>query len=141
MQWNDSYILEAERTYSQRVEAAGFYLISRIRENISIPSRTVSLSIKNGKVKKTLGDRGSSRSKPGEFPHKDFGTLRSRIAQDHPSDSLVTRVGTNLAYGKYLEFGTAKMRSRPWLRRTLAEEREPIRQIIEHGERNTITVS
>jgi HK97 gp10 family phage protein len=136
MQWNDNYIKEVERTVSQRVQAAGYFLVSRIRENISIPSRTVSFKQisrgKNkGKTKKVLGARGSNRSKPGQFPHKDFGRLRMSIAQDHRG--LITRVGTNVPYGKFLELGTAKMAARPFLRRTLAEERQKIEDMIRFG--------
>lgn len=145
MDWNQSYILEAERTYGQRVQAAGIYLVSRIRENISIPSRTVkTVTIakgKNkGKIKKVLGARGSNRSKPGEFPHKDYGRLRQSIASDYNATTLTARVGTNLQYGKFLELGTSKMRPRPWLRRTLNEEREAIRRMIEFGGDDHMTV-
>jgi HK97 gp10 family phage protein len=136
MQWNEGYIAEVERSVSQRVKAAGYFLVSRIRENISIPSRTVTFrDITKGKNKggrkKVLGARGSSRSKPGQFPHKDFGRLRQSIAQDH--QGLITRVGTNVPYGKFLELGTAKMAARPFLRRTLAEERQKIEDMIRFG--------
>ena len=135
MTWNDSYIREMERTIGQRVQAAGYHLVSAIRRNISIPSRTVTMGTvtkgKNkGAPKKILGPRGSNRSKPGQFPHKDFGRLRSSIAQDYNAATLTTRVGTTVPYGKYLELGTQKMRPRPWLRRTLAEERKKIEDII-----------
>ncbi len=55
-------------------------------------------------------------------------------------ETLTARVGTTIRYGKYLEFGTSKMRPRPWLRRTLGEERETIRQMVEHGGRSDIKV-
>ncbi len=141
MEFNDNYIREAERTYSQRVQAAGIYLVSRIRENISIPSRTVKIvQTKSGGTKKVLGARGSNRSKPGEFPHKDFGRLRQSIASDFKPETLTARVGTNLAYGRYLEMGTVRMRPRPFLRRTLAEERQVITDMIQHGARVDIKV-
>jgi len=147
MQWNgDQYLAEAERTYGDRVRAAGIYLQSRIRENISIPSRTVGVGIiskgKNkGQTKKILGARGSNRSKPGEFPHKDYGLLRQSIATDYDQSTLTARIGSALSYAKYLELGTRKMRPRPFLRRTLAEERETIRQMIELGGRTDIEVT
>lgn len=133
MTWNENYIPQLERTVGQRVQAAGFHLISAIRRNISIPSRTVSFKDnKNGKRVKVLGARGSSRSRPGQFPHKDFGRLRMSIAQDFDGKTS-TRVGTNVDYGRFLEFGTARMAARPWLRRSLMEERQKIEDIIRYG--------
>lgn len=141
MQWDESYVREVERTVAARVQAAGYHLVSRIRENISVPSRTVKLREgKGGKVKKVLGPRGSSRSRPGEFPHKDFGRLRQSIAQQHFPDEARSIVGTNLPYGKFLELGTSKMAARPFLRRTLAEEKETIRQMITFGGASDIKV-
>lgn len=124
-----------------RVTAAAVHLVNRIKENISIPSRTVTYKqTHGGKTKKVLGARGSNRSKPGEFPHKDYGTLRASITCDvqEQGDKVVARIGSPLKYSLYLELGTRKMAARPFLRRTLKEEAESIRQIIEHGEVSSI---
>ena len=43
-------------------------------------------------------------SSPGNYPGKDSGHLRKNIAWE-PVSQLVRRVGTNVEYGKYLEFG------------------------------------
>ena len=140
----ENFIRELERTVAQRVEAAGRYLQSEMRKNISIPSRTVkTAATRSGGTKKVLGPRGSNRSKGGEFPHKDYGRLRASIAvemqADAPNGPRVL-VGTNLAYGKHLEFGTKSMKPRSFLRRTLKEERETIRQMITFGGRTDISV-
>ncbi len=141
MEWNDSYVVEAERTFGQRIDAACYHLVSRIRENVSIPSRTVTIkATRAGKAKKVLGLRGSNRSKPGEFPHKDYGTFRQSVSKDFDQATLTGRVGSPSKVGRWLELGTKKMRPRPWLRRSLAEERETIRQMIERGGRNDIGV-
>src|SRR5262245_11289739 len=106
MNWEgDKYIAEMERTVAQRVQAAGIYLQSRIRENISVPSRTVTFrTIERGKnrgeSKKVLGPRGSNRSKPGDFPHKDFGFLRQSIAQQFDAVNLISRVGSSIKYAR-----------------------------------------
>lgn len=134
----------ARRLAKMRLEAAAIYLVAQIKQNISIPSRTVTFKQgRGGKFRKVLGARGSSRSRPGEFPHKDYGTLRQSITWqiDETANGITARVGTPVSYARDLEFGTRKMAARPFLRRTLKEEREAIRQIAEHGERATISVA
>ncbi len=50
---------------------------------------------------------------PGEAPNTDTGRLVSSINTEIVDDGVL--VGTNLQYGKNLEFGTKKMDARPWL--------------------------
>ena len=66
------------------------------------------------------------------YPAVDTGRLRQSITHDVEQDgSTVTgRVGTNVVYGTYLEFGTSKMNPRPWLKPSLAINREKIHEII-----------
>lgn len=51
----------------------------------------------------------------------DTGRLRASIAQEigGDDDGLVARVGTNVEYAPYLEFGTSRMSARPFLRPAL----------------------
>jgi len=67
-------------------------------------------------------------SAPGEYPHRDSSQLLKNIEAEY--DATTGRVGTNVKYGKYLEFGTKKMKRRPWLSRGLAECEAAIRRII-----------
>jgi len=81
-------------------------------------------------------------SAPGQAPHKDTGHLRMNVRKETNKASMTTngpwtaeaRVGTNVPYGKWLEFGTRKMRARPWLRRTLNENIGEIRRLLGYGE-------
>jgi HK97 gp10 family phage protein len=57
-------------------------------------------------------------SAPGEFPKTDTGQLVSSLFFRIGADKLSAFFGTKLAYGRYLEFGTSRMRARPWLRPT-----------------------
>ena len=52
-------------------------------------------------------------SAPGQYPASDTGRLMGSI--DTELTPTEARVGTNLFYGPYLEFGTSKMAARPWL--------------------------
>lgn len=54
-------------------------------------------------------------SAPGDPPNTDRGRLVQSIKFDFKDGGLTGRIGTNLKYGKFLEFGTKVMAARPWL--------------------------
>lgn len=76
----------------------------------------------------TRGGKTVRRSAPGQYPMTDTGRLQSSIEvkPTKPARKMAGRVGTNVQYGKHLEFGTSKMEKRPWLRRSF---RKAIRNI------------
>lgn len=62
--------------------------------------------------------RGTIRhvaSKPGEAPNIDTGRLLSSISFEVDPQTLTSIIGTNVKYGRYLEFGTKTIAARPWL--------------------------
>jgi HK97 gp10 family phage protein len=65
-------------------------------------------------------------SAPGEFPKSDTGQLVSSLFFRIGADKLSAFFGTKLAYGRWLEFGTSRMRARPWLSPTLKANAEKI---------------
>ena len=79
---------------------------------------SMSLSAKgNIRFKKKAARIGAFRSLPGEPPRTQTGTLRRSITHEvfpkadevissFSTPDFVGRVGTNVKYGKYLEFGT-----------------------------------
>lgn len=70
-----------------------------------------------------IGRGGGRVSRPGETPTTQLGQLRNRIFYTQPFEGSAF-VGTDVAYGRHLEFGTSRgMAPRPWLRRSLAESR------------------
>jgi hypothetical protein len=61
-------------------------------------------------------------SKPGQPPAVQTGRLRNSVThQAAQPATLLARAGTNVGYGKLLEFGTSKMEPRPWVRPVLSE--------------------
>jgi phage gpG-like protein len=69
-----------------------------------------------GELKKTL--TGASPSKPGDPPGTETGSLRRSVQVDMTDlPNMQTRVGTNLPYGRYLEYGA---RIRPKKAKALA---------------------
>ena len=75
------------------------------------------------RVEKGTGKRAekinSYRSKPGEVPRVQSGALRRSITHEMHKVLPVGRVGTNIKYGKWLEFGTRYMQPRPFMRPSL----------------------
>jgi HK97 gp10 family phage protein len=69
-------------------------------------------------------------SAPGDPPNTDTGRLVQSIQMNFLNDGLTGQVGTNLLYGKYLEFGTTKMRARPWLAPAVAQVTEDLKDIF-----------
>ena len=67
---------------------------------------------------------GHHPSVPGDAPAVDTGTLRRSIThevgeEDGTAYSLVGSTILNPPYGAYLEYGTSKMKPRPWLSQAL----------------------
>lgn len=76
---------------------------------------------------------GPPRSKAGSPPHID--TLRKSgrhlsesIYTEHKVDdkAVYSRVGTDLAHGRYTDQGTSRMAARPWCLATLKDSRDTI---------------
>lgn len=65
-------------------------------------------------------------SAPGEFPKSDTGQLVASLYFRVAADKLSAFFGTKLNYGTYLEYGTSRMRARPWLRPTLKANEQSI---------------
>lgn len=62
-------------------------------------------------------------SAPGEYPMSDTGRLAGSVKMELPSSKKgpVGVVGTNLGYGRILEFKSAARGGRPWLMRSFTE--------------------
>jgi HK97 gp10 family phage protein len=67
------------------------------------------------------------RSKPGEPPQNEFGTLHNNIEVTQPADDEVI-VASNAAHSVPLEFGTSKMAARPFARPARDKNRRPGRK-------------
>jgi len=102
MGWTEAYYQRVREAAMKAVAESAYMLQGHIRTKLSTPSRSVSTGA-NGKRK--IGARGSSRSKPGGAPHKDTGALRSSISVALDTEAIAATVGTNLKYGRWLEFG------------------------------------
>ncbi len=76
-------------------------------------------------------------SKTGvEHPQVQTGQLRSSITHEvnQNSNEVSTTIGTNVYYGKYLEFGTSRMPAYPWLFPAVEMRRHDIKETLKGGE-------
>lgn len=111
------------------MEKGALGLVGHIRTKIGVSARTETpgsrqTRIRNSKAKgRAFAKQRYQGSRPGEPPRKRTGTLQKSIAHEIESDNrnVVARVGTNVDYGRHLEFGTRKMAARPYLRASLGE--------------------
>ena len=71
-------------------------------------------------AKRSMRDGGTPHvpSNPGEPPRIDTKNLHESIMTETQRDrnSIETRIGTNVVYGRHLELGTRHIKPRPWLR-------------------------
>lgn len=76
--------------------------------------------------------RTYTASAPGEPPAQATGQLRQSVktAVEGEGRTVIGMVGTNLNYGKMLEFGTRKMGARPWLRISFEKSLDTIKSIL-----------
>lgn len=75
--------------------------------------------------------RAGVASAPGEPPKTDTGRLVGSIFADVLESGLEAEVGTGIKYGKFLEFGTTRMRARPWLMPAFERQKPRIRKRLE----------
>lgn len=73
--------------------------------------------------------RNVTVSKPGNPPHTDKGRLRQSIKFEVSDD--IGRVGSNLKYAAWLEFGTEDMAPRPWLSVAVTKVTKEVLKIFE----------
>lgn len=71
--------------------------------------------------------RTHTASAPGSPPNSDTGYLANNIHFVIDSDGLGASVESRADYSEYLEFGTSKMRARPFMQPALEENRPKIR--------------
>lgn len=69
-------------------------------------------------------------SKPGEAPNTDTGALVQSIAFKVHKVSLSAEVGTALAHGAHMEFGTRHVAARPWLKPAMDSNRSKIKKLL-----------
>jgi HK97 gp10 family phage protein len=92
--------------------------------------RAVKESIPNALTAMGLFGEGAVKVKIRSLNIVDTGNLMNSMSHSVGVDTV--RIGTNVEYAVYHEFGTYKMAARPFLRPTIEEEKSEFRSIIKY---------
>jgi HK97 gp10 family phage protein len=92
--------------------------------------RLIMQTSKTGRIYRTRGVMHRA-SAPGEAPASDTGRLVGSISTAYDSSRLAGVVSANTKYAEFLEYGTATMAERPFMRPALANTQEKIVQAVE----------
>lgn len=90
---------------------------------------------RNNDVEYRSGNIIHHPSFPGNAPAPDTGNLRASIHYTIENDANNCKgiVGTDVEYGKHLEFGTSKMAPRPWLKPSLNKNKSFIKEKLKES--------
>jgi HK97 gp10 family phage protein len=124
------------------LSGVGSAVYAHEREEIAGQFRSGKLFTRTVLYKKRQRIYGFVRSLPGEPPRKQTGDLRSGVTYEVDEKTLVARVGVYgpaTKYAKFLELGTSKMASRPFLRQTAFEEAGNVEKILAGQGTNTLS--
>jgi HK97 gp10 family phage protein len=92
--------------------------------------------VRNTAVKSIQSSSGGGRtygnhtaSAEGQPPNTDTGFLASNIFAIYDADKLGCDIESRADYSEYLEFGTSKMKERPFMQPALEENRPKIKSM------------
>lgn len=124
VKFNDSSILEAVRRAA---------MVAVVRGTESVRKEAISSILSGPKSGRVYTRRGVEHqaSAPGEAPASDTGRLVGSIRTEYDRGRLAGKVVASTEYAPHLEYGTARMEPRPFLRPALAARREDIERDIQ----------
>lgn len=119
-----------EKRLADRIKQAAMRAVVRGTE--SIRNEAISLVQNPPKTGRVYQRRGVEHqaSAPGEAPASDTGRLVNSITTSYDTQNLVGTVNAGTKYAAYLEYGTAKMEPRPFMRPAVANKQQGIQEDI-----------
>jgi HK97 gp10 family phage protein len=100
--------------------------VEDLREAMTVAAFAIQREAK-ASIQKSDTNPVTGHSFPGSPPHTQTGRLVNSIyvkTLDSDPKSAKIMVGTDLVYGRHLEFGTVNMAARPWLGRAMSATRK-----------------
>jgi len=89
--------------------------VKRLRARLYAASDEVKTEARLSITRGSVSGKGHIASKPGEPPKRDTGHLDTNIT-NRMTGPLAAETKSEAGYGAALEFGTAKMMARPYMR-------------------------
>ena len=62
----------------------------------------------------------------------DTGILRKRLTHEVDTSAQAVQIGTNVEYGKYVEYGTSRMAAQPYLQPAVYDNLDEYAAMAEH---------
>lgn len=124
-----SYRVQIEQALDRELEARVFAAGNTVRNECLKTLR----GNRHGRLYRVPGTKVYYRaSAPGEPPATRTGALRQslRVVVFQNPEKLVAQVGTDLEYGKNLEFGTRKILPRPWFKPSYQRAKPRVYRIL-----------
>jgi HK97 gp10 family phage protein len=119
-----TYLKTFEKKIKDKVNIAG-----NLVRNTAVQS--ILSGGKSGKVYEKYNPRRTHRaSADGQPPASDTGFLASNIVVNLDTNGFTANVESRADYSIYLEFGTQKMKARPFMQPALEENRPKIRRMF-----------
>lgn len=115
----------------RRIENMEVAMSTEVVNELTLAALRVQRAAKRS-IQDSPADPETGRSKPGNPPKTDTGRLVNSIFVDRElgEDGISLTVGTNVAYGRHLEFGTTTIEARPWLAPALEATRQRSLQAV-----------
>lgn len=116
---------EIRADLGRRLQRVGVYMVGAIRRNLNRAEPYRRFVGQRG-----VYYRGLSPSLPGEYPKKITGQLQRAVSWEYRHEIPAVRIGVNLPYAKFLEFGTRVMKARPFISQTFSAEKTTLERIL-----------
>tara|TARA_Y100000114_G_scaffold61189_1_gene56166 strand:- start:2719 stop:3129 length:411 start_codon:yes stop_codon:yes gene_type:complete len=110
-------------------------LEKKIKETLSIAGnlvRNTAIELINSGPKSGRRYGKHQASAPGQAPATDTGVLRNNIVVNSDVQGLVVNVESRAKYSIFLEFGTTKMKPRPFMFPALESNKPKIRRMLKN---------
>jgi len=122
-----SYLKEVEAKIDSTIKERMNDAVNEVR-NQTLETLSGARSGRQYKIPGT--QRIYTASAPGEPPATATSRLKQSVATDVSGDGLEGIVGTDIDYGKKLEYGDSKIEARPWLKVSFEKSANAIKEIF-----------
>jgi len=127
-------ILKRLRKVSNNVDeiaAESVYLTANLIKNTAVESiNKVSVGETVRRARQGGGMRNHIASRPGDAPNTDNSDLVKSISVQPLQPKKTMTVGVNAEYAQALEFGTKKMKARPFMQPAIEENKDALDRFL-----------